>query len=405
MTGYRLVAAMCLAHAVSMLGFASFPALQPQFIAVWSLSNTDAGWINAIFFLAYMLAVPPLVSLTDRVDPRYIYGLCAVLGTLAALGFALLAEGFWIALLFRALAGVAVGGTYMPGLKLLTDHLSGPAQPRAVAFYTATFGIGAALSVFLAGEVAALLGWRWAVGLAAAGPLLALVMALLLLPPSQDHHLSRPTTALLDFRPVLRNRRAMAYVLAYTAHNWELFALRSWLVTYLVYSQAHQAPGALGLAWSATGIAALSNLIGTVASILGNEAAQRIGRRPYLFLAMGLSAAIAALLGFAVELPFVVVVLLCLIYSMTVTADSAAITSGAVATALPGQRGATMAVHSFIGFGGSFLGPLLFGVVLDLTGGGQDSLSWGFAFLSAALAVACGPLALALLDRSEESQA
>ena len=92
-----------------------------------------------------------------------------------------------------------------------------------------------------------------------------------------------------------------------------------------------------------------------------------------------------------------VVLLLCLIYSMTVTADSAAITSGAVATALPGQRGATMAVHSFIGFAGAFVGPIVFGVVLDLAGGGGSTLAWGLAFLSSGLAVALGPVAMLLI--------
>ena len=64
----------------------------------------------------------------------------------------------------------------------------------------------------------------------------ALAMGLVwgLVPASAPHHLARSAGFLLDFRPVLANRRAMAYVLAYFAHNWELFALRSWLVAFLV---------------------------------------------------------------------------------------------------------------------------------------------------------------------------
>ena len=40
---------------------------------------------------------------------------------------------------------------------------------------------------------------------------------------------------LLDFRPVLANRRALAYVLGYGVHCWELFATRSWLVAFLAF--------------------------------------------------------------------------------------------------------------------------------------------------------------------------
>ncbi|ODT12699.1 MAG: hypothetical protein ABS35_39535 [Kaistia sp. SCN 65-12] len=36
----------------------------------WSLTNSEAGWITAIFFGAYMVAVPVLVTLTDRIDAK-----------------------------------------------------------------------------------------------------------------------------------------------------------------------------------------------------------------------------------------------------------------------------------------------------------------------------------------------
>ena len=90
-----------------------------------------------------------------------------------------------------------------------------------------------------------------------------------------------------------------------------------------------------------------------------------------------------------------------MVYGATVTGDSASITAGVIAAAPEGYRGATMAVHSCIGFMGSFAGPLMFGVVLDLTSpggiGGETVASWGWAFAFTGLVVALGPLALALL--------
>ena len=62
-----------------------------------------------------------------------------------------------------------------------------------------------------------------------------------------------------------------------------------------------------------------------------------------------------------------------------------------------------MAVHSPIGLIGAFAGPLAFGVVLDLSGGGttggETIHSWGLAFLFSGLVVALGPVALAALGR------
>ena len=65
-----------------------------------------------------------------------------------------------------------------------------------------------------------------------------------------------------------------------------------------------------------------------------------------------------------------------------IMADSSALTAGVVTRADERIRGATMAVHSMLGFGTGFVAPLVFGVVLDLGGGNLSPLAWGLAFMS-----------------------
>lgn len=55
--------------------------------------------------------------------------------------------------------------------------------------------------------------------------------------------------------------------------------------------------------------------------------------------------------------------------SATEPADSSALTSGMTASAAPRQRGATMAVHSTVGFGLSAVGAWAMGAAIDLAGG------------------------------------
>jgi hypothetical protein len=105
---------------------------------------------------------------------------------------------------------------------------------------------------------------------------------------------------------------------------------------------------------------------------------------------MLLSVAIAAMTGFSAGLPLLVVVALCLVYHMMIMGDSAALTGGAVLNAAPGQRGATLAVHSILGFGGGFLGPLAVGSVLDLAGGETSRFAWGLAFVAMGAGSAAG---------------
>ncbi len=397
MTGARLILVLCTAEVAGMAGFATFPALLPTFLAEWRLSNTEAGWISGIYYLGYVGLVPVLVSLTDRVDPRRIYLGAMALSAVATLAFGLVATGFWSALGLRALAGVGLAGTYMPGLKILSDNIEGPRQSRFIAFYTASFSVGASLSFLLSGEIAAWLDWRWAFALAALGPGAAYALVALTIAPAPPPPEAGREGHLLDFRPVFANRRALAYILAYGAHSWELFAYRSWLVAFLVFSQGLQRDG--GAMWSATVIAALVNFLGWPSSVLGNELASRFGRARVVALIMAVSALVAAAIGFSAPLPYVLVVALCLLYGVTVIGDSGALTAGAIAEAEPGRRGATMAVHSTVGFSGAFIGPLVFGVVLDLAGGGASPLAWGLAFLSMGLGAALGPLAIALLLR------
>ena len=68
-----LLVGLCLAEILTMLGIAAFAALLPDFSVRWGLSSTEAGWIGSAYFVGYTLAVPVLVSLTDRIDPARIF--------------------------------------------------------------------------------------------------------------------------------------------------------------------------------------------------------------------------------------------------------------------------------------------------------------------------------------------
>ena len=235
----RLVAVVCGAQVMVQIGAYFWPALLPEMMRRWSLSNSEAGWITAIFYAAYMVSVPVLVTLTDRIDAKrvYLFGVgCSVLGHLL---FGLLAEGFWSAMALRALTGLGWAGTYMTGLKLLADQVDARMMSRAVTGHAASIGISGALS-FLCGDLLAEhAGWRAAFVLAGASAAIAWLTVALVVPARQPP--ARPAgqqPALFDFRPVLRNRSAMAYALAYCVHTLEMNALRGWGVAFLAFVAA-----------------------------------------------------------------------------------------------------------------------------------------------------------------------
>jgi MFS family permease len=392
----RLLWTLCIAEVLSMAGFSAFPALQPELSALWHLSAAEAGWINGLFFAGYTLSVPFLVAFTDRSDPRRVMLVGLVLAVIGNLGFALAAQGFASAAAFRFIAGAALAGTYMPGLVLLTDHVQGPMQSRSVAFYTSTFGIGSAGSFLVAGELGLL--FPWPVAFAAAGLLAVAGFALVFfLLPSRSLE-SRPKVPLplsrvLDFRPVLRNGNAMRYVLGYGLHCWELFTVRSWIVAFL---DARVAAGAEAL-WRPTTVAMIVVLVGVPGSILGNELALRVGRVRAIVGVAVVTALLAALVGWSGAWPALLLGAVLVVYKFMIMADSGALTAGAVGAAEPDRRGATMAVHSTIGFLGAFLGPVVFGLTLDGLGGPDQPMAWGIAFTSLAAIGLLSPLVLLTL--------
>ncbi len=173
------------------------------------------------------------------------------------------------------------------------------------------------------------------------------------------------------------------FIFGYAVHCWELFGSRSWLVAFIVFAQELRvAEGAGPAAWSAVAIAAVANLFGPAASIFGNELAMRGGRERLIWRAMLASGLLTCVLGFASFLPWHLLALLVMLHMTLVMTDSSALTAGVVTRADERIRGATMAVHSTLGFGTGFVAPLVFGAVLDLAGGNLSPFAWGLAFAS-----------------------
>jgi MFS family permease len=96
--------------------------------------------------------------------------------------------------------------------------------------------------------------------------------------------------------------------------------------------------------------------------------------------------------------------LLVLLYSITVTADSASLTAGLIAAAPASHRGTAMAIYSCTGFSGAFLGPLLFGISLDVLGD-NSLLGWWAAFALIGVLLLLGPLALWWAGRAQSGSA
>lgn len=390
---------MCLGQVCNLVPHVVVPAVMPaHLVPAWGLSNAQAGLMASAYAFGYMLAVPVLTTLTDRLDARTILWIGSLASALSTLAFGLFAVDLLSASLLWALAGIGFAGAYMPGLKALTDRLEGGDPSRSVTLYTATFSVGVGLSFLVSQLVADSHGWRAAFLVTGLFPLVMVGVALAMRPvnpPPVDGKL-------LDFRPVLRNRPALGYILGYGAHCFELYGMRTWIVAFWGFVVAR---GAGSVPFDPITVSVVVTVLAMPASILGNECALRFGRHRTIATIMLLSAAMALAIGLSAGgTPWLLLVLV-LLHAVTVPGDSGSLTSGMSGAAEPRYRGATMALHSTVGFGLSALGGWAVGWALDLGGGATSPSGWLAGYAVLAVAALLGPLALWWSRRSARSAA
>ena len=407
----RLAVAMLAANVLSLSGFSTYAAVLPVLREVWAISNTEAGWIASGFFIGYVATVSAWSAVTDSIDARRVYVAGSVLAAAGSFAFALFAGGFASALAAQVLLGTGTAASYMPGLRILSDRAAGPRQSRYISFYTSFFGVGVAVSLWIAGYALAAAGWRAAFALSGFGPLIAAVLVIRGT-RTADPGAGRPaaTTAapagrswaskilpLTAWGRVLSNRDCLTYTIGYGVHCMELFGMRAWIVAFLAYTASLRSGPALLMPTTAM---ALASLFSAPASILGNECALRLGRRRWIHAVMSVTGLLGVAMAAIAAGPWMLIVLLMLLYSMGIMADSATLTAGLVAAAPADVKGAALGLYSLIGFGlGGVLGPAIFGLTLDLTGSWPGQ-SWVAAFL--VLGLPC--LAFPWMDRQRSTK-
>ena len=230
-------------------------------------------------------------------------------------------------------------------------------------------------------------GWRAAFCVTGIGPFVMVAVCMGLAPcrPPPPH------SHLLSFAPVLRNRAALGYILGYGAHCFELYGMRTWIVAFWTFvMEQNNGMAPLG----AVSVSVIVTLLSLPASILGNEAALRYGRHRAITIVIVLSAVVALVICFNTRASPLFLLPLVFLYGLTVPADSGALTSGTSASATPTHRGATLGLHSTVGFGLSAVGAWAVGVVIDAAGGPANPSAWLAMFALLAGGILLGPLAL-----------
>lgn len=401
----RWLMRLCIAQVFIMLVFINYSAVLPLLKQEWGMNNTMAGSIFSVYQLGYILSGVLLSALTDRFNTRYIFLTAALWSGISNLLFALYADDYLSGMILRALTGIGMGGTYMPGLKLVAERFVPEKRGKAVGIYVGSLVLGASMSLAVTGAVTSFAGWRIAFAVCSAGVFAGLLLAKKVFEGYTPLVFTEKT---LGFRTeVIKNRPALLMILGYGSHMWEMYGMRSWVAPFFAASLvAHglAADKATGLGATA---AAIIVGVGAFSTAITGTLSDRWGRIRTISVVMCASACCSFSFGWFFHVNPWLTTAAGILYGYLVVAESPVFSTGLTELVAPAYLGAAMGLQSLIGYSMGMISPTVFGWALDLFKGWSPwpgvAGEWGIAFATCGIGGLMGPVFMWLLKRSPES--
>lgn len=348
----------------------SATAAVPSLIAGGIIDADDASMLTSMVQLGFVAgtAVSALLLLADRFDPRRIFMTASLVAAAANLSILVTGADSWAALAARFVTGACMAGVYPIGMKIATSWAKGD-MGLVIGLLVGALSIGSALPHLL-GALGGL-EWRFVIGgasliAAAAGLLILLVPVGPNVRPSPPFDPTRMFEALR--RPALRLAN-----FGYLGHMWELYAVWSWAGLFIAASFAAWS-GSSSQTWLAPLATFLMIAIGGLGAMLAGHWADRIGRTTVTIAALLTSGICCLVAGFTFGMHPAIVTSLCLVWGISVIADSAQFSASIAELSDSDIVGTMLTLQTCMGF-------LLTLITIELVGGLVDTIGWQWIFV------------------------
>ena len=365
------------------------PALRAQenldpFVASLFSSAVQVGFVAGTI-------VSALFALADRIDPRRLFALSAVVAAAANLAILAFEPASPMVILCRFATGLCMAGIYPVGMKIATTWAKGDMG----------FLVGTLVGALTLGSAAphlfnVLAGVDWRATIAAASGCALLAAALILFvrtgPRTGRTPPFRPAQALAAFR-----HKPLRYAnLGYLGHMWELYAMWTWIGVFLFASFRLSMPQEAALANASLATFAVVG-IGALGCVFAGLWADRAGRTVVTMASMAVSGSCALLVGFLFGNDPVWLVALCLVWGFAIVADSAQFSASIAELSDPDLVGTMLTVQTGTGF-------LLTLATIHLVPPLVDWVGWQYAFAFLAVGPFLGVIAMGRLRALPEAR-
>jgi len=369
----------------------SASAVVPALRSEWGIDATAAVWLTASVQIGFVVGAvsSTALNLADRLPSHLLMAGSALAAAAATAAFALTAHGLSAGIALRFVTGLFLAGVYPVGMKLMASWSQPHTRARAFGVLIGALTLGSALphligglgslpwrGVMLTAAVTATVGALAAATLVRPGPLLA------------QANLTRPNPRYAV--RMFAEREPRLVNLGYFGHMWELYALWTWIPSYLVAANARRVDGSQTPVQLTTFLA--MGVAGVVGCLVGGWAADRFGRPAAATTALAVSGLCCLVSPLVFGTSPVLMLAFAAVWGATVIADSGVFSTALSEVADQRYVGTALTAQTAIGF-------LLTVVTIQLVPVLAGLVGWQYSLLLLAPGPIGGAMAMARFGR------